>query len=136
MVFCVSPGFATQQGDDSGVKSRYPFAVLESSNIDLGQVVQGGSMQGRIRLKNEGSPDLQIAQVRSSCGLLIQTWPSAPIPAGGEVTIAFRYDTSRIGPFERLITIHSNTYQRNLTVQVKGVVVPQEYETKAAHPEK
>ncbi len=110
--------------DDSAIKENYPYAVLTADTIEMGSVQAGERFTGRITLTNEGKPDLIIAKVRSSCGLMIPNWPSEPIQQGKDVTINFRYNTNRLGPFTRNIIIHTNGYKKTLVVPVYGEVVP------------
>lgn len=63
-----------------------------------------------------------VARVRSSCGLLITSWPASPLKTGEQATISFRYDTSRPGPFRRNIIVHTNAWQGTLVIPVKGEV--------------
>lgn len=108
---------------DEVVRAGFPYAVLNSDSIDFGTVERGAVISGRLQITNEGAYDLLIVKVRSSCGLLIQTWPSAPVKPGEMAVINFRYDSNIPGPFERLITLHTNAWQKNLVVKVKGEVV-------------
>ena len=110
--------------DDEDIRASYPYAVLSNDTIDMGTIESGSRATGYIRLRNEGTPDLLIAKVRSSCGLMIPTWPTEAIRKEEEVTITFRYNTNRIGPFTRNIIIHTNSYQKTLIVPVYGEVIP------------
>ncbi len=110
--------------DDSVIKENYPYAVLSADTIDMGTVKSGERFTGRITITNEGKPDLLIARVRSSCGLMIPNWPTEPIRQGEAAIINFRYNTNRLGPFTRNIIIHTNGYKKTLVVPVYGEVVP------------
>lgn len=112
--------------DDEIARQTYPYVVVEPVRFDFGQIPTGQPITGKIELSNEGAYDLVIAKARSSCGLMIQTWPSAPVAPGDKVTISFRFDTNRTGPFDRLITIHTNAWQKNLIIEVRGEVMPDE----------
>lgn len=120
-----SPGMAHDR-NETGIKSGYPYATLAAEEIDMGKLPKGSSNDGFIFLTNQGEPDLLIARIRSSCGLVIPSWPDAPISQGDTVRIRFRYNTNRLGPFERKITIHTNAWQKNLFVTVKGEVIPED----------
>lgn len=100
-----------------------PYAVPEKEVIDLGLIKQGSRSSGEIRILNKGVKDFVIARVRSSCGLMIPTWPDGAVGHNEEAVVRFRYDSSRPGPFERKVVIHTNAYQRTLVVTVKGEVV-------------
>ncbi len=110
--------------DDSVITENYPYAVLSADTIDMGTVQAGERFTGRITITNEGKPDLLIARVRSSCGLMIPNWPTEPIRQGEDATINFRYNTNRPGPFTRNIIIHTNGYRKTLVVAVYGEIIP------------
>ncbi len=109
-------------------KKRYPYATVDVHGIDFERLASGQSITGKVHITNEGSYDLLIAKARSSCGLMIQTWPSAPVKPGDTVQLNFRFDSSRIGPFHRVITIHTNGWHKDLTIDVTGEVVSAGYE--------
>jgi hypothetical protein len=117
------PAYGFSAGDEVA-RQTYPYVVVEPDRFDFGQLTTGQPITGKIELSNEGAYDLVIAKARSSCGLMIQTWPSAPVAPGDKVSISFRFDTNRTGPFFRLITIHTNAWQKNLVIEVKGEVMP------------
>ena len=106
------------------IKETFPYASVHPLTFDFGQAEAGNPITGRIEITNEGSYDLLISKVRSSCGLMIQTWPTDPVGPGERVAMTFRYDSNRPGPFKRLITIHTNAWQKNIIVDVRGEVVP------------
>jgi hypothetical protein len=112
------------EGNPPEARARYPYAVPEQAVFDLGQVVQGPVATGTIVIANEGAADLRIARVRSSCGLMIPAWPDGPVAPGDKARVGFRYDTGRLGPFERIVIIHTNAWQRDLRITVRGEVVP------------
>jgi hypothetical protein len=120
-------GFVSARSDGitpDEIKKWYPYAVVDMKEIDFGQVESGKPVTAKVSISNEGSYDLLIAKARSSCGLMIQTWPSAPVKPGDSVLLNFRFDSNRLGPFARLITIHTNAWNKDLTIEVKGEIVP------------
>lgn len=104
--------------------SNHAFAVLSVDSLDMGSLPTGTPVQGTFTLTNAGNRDMVVARVRSSCGLLITSWPTEPLKPGEQISISFRYDTSRLGPFHRNIVIHTNAWQGTLIIPVKGEVVP------------
>lgn len=117
-------GFTGISAGEKPVNTDHPVLQLESREIDMGQLVSGGRVSGEIHITNAGSKDLLIGRVRSSCGLMIPIWPDEPIAEGNEVVIRFRYNTSRLGPFNRNIIIHSNGHPKTHVVKVTGEVIP------------
>lgn len=115
----------TAPGDEPReVRRQFPFAVLAETEIDLGKVPGGSPVSGVIRITNEGAEDLLVGKVRGSCGLMIGSWPAEPVAQGEQLQISFRFDGNRLGPFERLITIHTNAWQKDLVVSVRGEILP------------
>lgn len=118
----ISMGMAVEKPPVDELRSNFPYAELSASHIDLGVLKLGRQATGSISIHNTGVHPLLIATVRSSCGLMTPSWPTKPIGAGEKVTISFRYDANRPGPFERIITIHTNSWQKTLAVKVTGNV--------------
>lgn len=120
----VGKSFATDFYGDGEARGSHPYILMQDSVIDMGVIHSGERATGHIHLINGGAYDLIIANVRSSCGILVRSWPDKAISAGEEAEIHFRYDSNKIGPFTRLITIHTNAWQKSLVVTVRGEVIP------------
>lgn len=97
----------------------------EEAIIDFGEVRQGEACAVAIVVKNSSGIILRIASVRSSCAMSVPSWPRKDIEPGGEGLIQVRYDSSRPGPFERLLTIHANTHTSETVLKMKGVILPE-----------
>lgn len=110
--------------NNKALKSKYPWAVILKDTIDMGVLRHGSTSRNHITIRNEGWHDLIIAGVRSSCGLMIPNWPTDTIRPNEEASINFRFNASRLGSFERKVTIHTNAYQKNIVITVLGEVVP------------
>lgn len=110
--------------DNESLKTQYPWAVIRSDTIQLGAVTAGTRIRSHLVLRNEGWYDLIIAGVRGSCGLMIPNWPAEPVHTNEEAIINFTFNASRLGPFERKITLHTNAYQKTIVVTVLGEVLP------------
>lgn len=123
IIVCVFSGVLAGENSPN---DNYPKLRVESDSIDLGNLVAGKRANGEITVHNEGGKNLLIGRVRSSCGLMIPTWPGEAIAPGEKATIRFRYNTNRLGPFERYIIIHSNGDPKTHVVKVTGEVVPSE----------
>lgn len=124
ILFAWSYNALASDTDEAALKRSYPWAIIEKDTIDLGVLQQGFTSRSQITIRNEGRFDLIIAGVRSSCGLMIPNWPTEPVQPDEEAIISFRYNASRLGPFERKITIHTNAYQKTKVITVLGKVVP------------
>lgn len=97
---------------------------LSSKKVDFGTLAKGSKGLKALEFTNVGDVPLIISNVRSSCGCTVPTWPKRPIPAGGRASIEIEYDTQRVGPFRKSITIMSNAKVGRKLVKVVGEVKP------------
>lgn len=109
-------------GNIAHSEDTYPIISLEQKIIDFGTVVQGENLTKQIKVSNNGNRSLKISNVRGSCGLMVTAFPRQDIAPGESGIISFRYDTSRLGEFERNITIHSNSEENSVKIIVKGII--------------
>ncbi|MBN2348435.1 MAG: DUF1573 domain-containing protein [Bacteroidales bacterium] len=95
------------------------FEVLEH---DYGTIEQGGNGVFDFVFKNTGNEPLVLSNVRSSCGCTIPEWPKDPIKKNKQAAIKVKYDTRRLGPFTKSITVYSNASNSPVVLQIKGKV--------------
>lgn len=50
-----------------------------------------------------------ITKINSSCGCTVPEWPKEPIAPGKTGKIQVKYDTTRVGPIRKTITVLSNS---------------------------
>jgi hypothetical protein len=72
--------------------------------------------------ENDGDLPLIISQSKTSCGCLVATWPREPIEPGERGVIKVKYDTKRIGPINKSITVSSNASETRIILRVRGNV--------------
>ena len=102
--------------------------TFDSLTIDYGTVVKGENGIRQFKFTNTGTSDLNITQVRSSCGCTIPKKPDAPIAPGASDVIEVKYDTERIGPIRKTITVASNASNPMVALKIKGEVVEEVHE--------
>ena len=71
-----------------------PKLVLDTQNIDLGQVYNGEIVKARIVLKNGGSAPLKIVRVNTSCGCTTVKEPKSDIPPGKSDVVEVEFNSS------------------------------------------
>lgn len=76
--------------------------------------------------QNIGTAPLVLTDVRSSCGCLVPIYSKLPTASGANDTIYAKYDTKRLGPFNKTITVRTNESNVNLItiLRVTGRVLP------------
>ena len=75
---------------------------------------------------NTGTLPLVITDVTSSCGCTIPEKPEDPILPGKTGEIKVKYDTNRVGPIRKTITVYSNADVPAKSIKIKGEVLPEE----------
>lgn len=95
------------------------FAELKH---DYGVIEQNGNGAYKFEFTNTGTEPLVLSNVRSSCGCTVPEWPREPINAGETASILVKYNTARIGPFSKSITVYSNASEQPIILHIKGKV--------------
>lgn len=98
---------------------------LKSETIDYGSVLCGSNGERTFVFTNTGNKPLIIKEVKSSCDCIVPTKPKNEIAPGETGEIKIKYDTSREGPFRKLITVYSNSEGNSpQPLRIKGEVLP------------
>jgi hypothetical protein len=101
-----------------------PVMAFESTEVDYGKIVQGSEPIRVFKFKNTGTEPLVITSASASCGCTVPNYPKEAVKPGESAKIEVRYDTNRVGPFQKTITITTNETQGNHLLTIKGVVDP------------
>lgn len=99
-----------------------PVLEFEELNHDYGTIEQGSDGTYSFVFTNAGTEPLILKNVRSSCGCTIPEWPREPINAGESSTILVKYNTNRVGPFSKSISVYSNAQEAPVVLRIKGEV--------------
>ena len=74
-------------------------------------------------MTNTGDQPLIITNCQGSCGCTVPKCEKEPIKPGQTSTITVKYDTNRVGPINKSVTISSNaTNAPEKIVRIKGNV--------------
>lgn len=100
-------------------------AVIEFEKLehDYGTVPKGGNGVYEFKFKNTGKAPLKITNVRSSCGCTVPVWPKEEIPPKKSASITVKYDTNRVGPISKTVTVESDASNNRVQLKIKGTVV-------------
>lgn len=106
------------------VKAQEKTAKIEfqSETIDYGTIDKGSDGVRVFKFKNTGDAPLVITKVSSSCGCTIPKKPEAPIMPGESGEIQVKYDTKRVGPIRKAVTVISNADTPTKVLKIKGEV--------------
>ena len=98
---------------------------FETVEIDYGVVEKGSNGVREFKFTNKGTAPLEITNAQGSCGCTVPTWPKEPIMPGQSSVVSAKYDTNRVGPFTKYITLTTNSSveaQKSLKLTIKGEV--------------
>lgn len=90
---------------------------------DYGTILVGGDGNSEFEFTNTGKEPLILSSVRSSCGCTVPSYPKEPIMPGKKEIIKVKYDTGRIGPINKTITVMSNAKNSTVILKITGNVV-------------
>lgn len=91
--------------------------------IDYGEIMKGSDGIRKFEFTNTGNAPLVISRVYSSCGCTIPKKPEGPIAPGATGIIEVKYDTKRVGPIRKTITVYSNAEESTKAIKIKGTVL-------------
>jgi hypothetical protein len=92
--------------------------------IDYGTIEKGADGVRVFEFTNTGNAPLIITKVKSSCGCTIPSKPEGPILPGETGEISVKYDTNRVMPIRKTITVTSNASDKpTIALKIKGLVV-------------
>lgn len=95
---------------------------FKSETVDYGEITKGSDGVRVFEFTNTGNAPLIISDVRSSCGCTIPKKPENPIMPGETGEIQVKYDTNRVAPIRKAITVISNADTPTKVLKITGVV--------------
>lgn len=95
---------------------------FKSETIDYGEIAKGSDGVRAFEFTNTGTAPLVITDVKSSCGCTIPEKPKGPILPGKTGQIQVKYDTNRVGPIRKAVTVISNADTPTKILKIKGTV--------------
>lgn len=126
LTFVLSLQLNAQDKKEVNTNPNAPVLVYDSNVIDYGDVAKGSDGIRYFNFSNGGKEPLIISNVRSSCGCTVPQYPKTPIGPGQDSQIKIEYDTDRVGPFRKTVTIYSNVVSGTVILTVKGRILPEE----------
>ena len=97
---------------------------FKSDTVDYGEIAKGSDGIRVFEFTNTGNAPLIISEVKSSCGCTVPKKPDGPIAPGASNTIEVKYDTNRVGPIRKTVTVYSNADEPIIALKIKGEVLP------------
>ena len=99
-----------------------PEITMDKTIYDFGTIAFASNGSFEFGFKNTGKEPLIISNVVKQCGCTNVDWPKEPIKSGAKGVIKVTYDTKRVGPFTKTITVFSNAKTEQVPLTFKGTV--------------
>jgi hypothetical protein len=104
---------------DSTAKAKI---IFEELNHNFGVMTAGADGSTVFKFKNEGKVPLILTNVQASCGCTTPSWTREPVAPGATGEIKVTYDTKRMGPFSKSVTVTSNAENPTVILRIAGEV--------------
>lgn len=102
-----------------------PQIEFDKDVHDFGNLKQGADATTEFVFTNTGNEPLIISNSQGSCGCTVPSWPREPIAPGQKASIKVKYDSQRLGPINKSVTVTSNAANEGQVVlRIKGVIEP------------
>ena len=96
---------------------------FKQTTIDYGTIEKGADGVRIFEFTNTGNAPLIISNVKSSCGCTVPKKPKGPILPGETGEIEVKYDTKRVNPIRKTVTVTSNADTPTVALKIKGLVI-------------
>ncbi|KAA3623224.1 MAG: DUF1573 domain-containing protein [Flavobacterium sp.] len=96
---------------------------FKQETIDYGKIAKGSDGVRSFEFTNTGDKPLIISDVKSSCGCTVPKKPDGPVAPGASSVIKVKYDTNRVGPIRKTVTVYSNADEPIKALKIKGEVL-------------
>ncbi len=104
-----------------------PAITFSSLEHDFGELPFAGNGNCAFSYVNSGDTPLVLTSCRSSCGCVVPTWSMEPLLPGDTAQVNVKYDTRRMGPFTKTVTVESNAVNTPIVLlRMKGKVLAEE----------
>jgi hypothetical protein len=114
---------ASAQDNAKPVGGSGPMISLDKEVHDYGNIPQGANGTCEFTVTNTGDAPLILTNCKGSCGCTVPKCETEPIKPGGKTSITVKYDTKRVGPINKSVTISSNAANApEKIVRIKGTV--------------
>ncbi len=124
LAFFAFGAFAQAQDTTPAATTPASKAVMtfKVTTIDYGNIEKGADPLRKFEFTNTGTEPLIIKNAKGSCGCTVPKWPTEPIMPGETSNIEVRYDTQRVGPFTKTVTLTTNEAVDTKMLTIKGEV--------------
>ena len=89
---------------------------------NFGDIKKGSKAEHVFKFKNTSDHAVKLTNVKASCGCTTPNWTREEVAPGKEGEIKVSYNTNRIGPFNKSVTVQYENGPAPLILYIKGKV--------------
>lgn len=109
--------------DGRPVSGSGPMISVDKEVHDYGTIDKGSNGTCEFKVTNTGDQPLIISNCKGSCGCTVPKCDTAPVAPGQSTIVTVKYDSNRVGPINKSVTISSNAANApEKIVRIKGEV--------------
>ncbi|RYD80016.1 MAG: DUF1573 domain-containing protein [Sphingobacteriales bacterium] len=103
-----------------------PILKFDATHHDFGKIKEDdGPVTYVFKFKNTGNAPLKLTNVQPACGCTASSWTKEDVAPGKEGEVKATYDVNhRPGPFNKSITVYSNSNPNITLLTFSGEVLP------------
>lgn len=103
------------------IATNRPDIYFDTLTLRL-DIMEGERAEYRFKYTNTGDMPLIISMCKSSCGCVVASCSRAPLPPGASDEVLVRYDSKRVGPINKTVTVTSNGVMPSIVLRIRGHV--------------
>lgn len=135
LAFLIGTGIKAQEISTAPPDPNASELKFESEVIDYGMLDYDANTLREFKFKNTGKSPLILSNIQTQCGCTnVDGWPKEPIAPGKTATFKVKYDSKRVGKFDKKITVTSNAKNPTVILTIKGEVKPAPATNTGAQP--
>ncbi len=112
-----------QDANSTWVSVKHQPVLVNTTEKDLGFVMQNEKTVFKFKLKNVGNRSLKIWHVSTSCGCTTPKWTGKPIKNGKQGVVKIKFDSSEIGEFNKSVFVYTNFADKPIELTITGTVI-------------
>src|SRR5246127_426538 len=114
-----------QEVTTPNIDPNAPELKFDAETIDYATLDYDANTTREFKFKNTGKSPLIISNVQVQCGCTnVDGWPKEPIAPGKSASFKVKYDSKRVGKFDKKITVTSNSKTPSTVLTIRGEVKP------------
>jgi len=104
--------------------TKLPAFRFDETEHDFQRIIEGETVSYSFKFKNTGKTDLVIADVSTSCGCTVPSYPKTPIRPGGDGIIKVSFNSHGKRGFQaKNIVVVANTQPNTTLLRIKAQVI-------------